>query len=278
MNRTMITATNTLSQLQKQLDHIGHNLANINTTGYKRRDNQFSELLAQQFQNQPQTPENMAAQVPMGIRQGVGASLGKNTLNFSLGSIQKTDRALDIALTKEGQFLQLSVDGATRFTRNGVMYLSPLANGSNFVSLVNGDGYPVLDVDGDPIVFTDQHKELKISENGRLSIIGNNDQSIQEFDLGIVQVNKTQLLEAQGNNLYGLPNLAALGLNQEDVFEVLDGEARNRIGVMQGALEQANVELATEMADLMLTQRSYQFNARSISLADQMMGLVNGIR
>ncbi|MFC4321945.1 flagellar hook-basal body protein [Litchfieldia salsa] len=282
MNRSMITATNTMTQLQKQLDLIGHNMANVNTNGYKKRDVQFGELLFQQFNNiKAPEAESEGRLTPAGIRQGVGARLGQTTLNLAPGAIQATNRQLDLALTNIGQFLQVMVEEngiqTPTLTRDGALYLSPINDGTNRVSLVTSEGHPVLDADGEPIEFLDQFKDLIISKEGRLTVNGNNGQA-QNFELSVVQVNKPQLLEAKGNNLFGLPDFEALGLDENEVFMELNGDMRAEIGITQGALEQSNVDMAKEMTELMLTQRSYQFNAKSISLADQMMGLVNGIR
>jgi flagellar basal-body rod protein FlgG len=277
----MITATNTMTQLQKQLDNIGHNLANINTNGYKKRDVQFSELLFQQFDNIHSPADATGRLTPAGIRQGVGAKLGQTNLNLAPGAIQATNRPLDLALTKPGQFLRVMVEEngiqTPTLTRDGALYLSPLNDGTSQVSLVTSEGHPVLDSDGETIVFSDQFKDLIISKDGRLTVNGNNGQ-VQGFDLSVIQVNMPQLLEPKGNNLFGLPDFEALELEENDVSMELIGDMRAQIGITQGALEQSNVDMAKEMSELMLTQRSYQFNAKSISLADQMMGLVNGIR
>lgn len=279
--RTMITATNTMSQLQKQLDTIGHNLANIDTTGYKKRQVNFSELLSQQFNNQPVTEQEEGRVTPNGIRVGVGARLGHTNMMMTQGAIKTTDRELDIAFTKENQFLQVLVDENgvqyPRFTRDGALYLSPANDGTNRVSLVTSGGHPVLDQDGEPIVFVDNFKEIKISANGELTVVPEAG-APQTFDLSVVEINKPQLLQAVGQNQFALPDLAGLGIAANDVYVSLQGALREQVSMQQGALEQSNVDLTTEMSDLMLTQRSYQFNAKSISISDQMMGLVNGIR
>lgn len=80
MNRTMITATNTLAQLQKQMDIISNNLANIDTTGYKRREATFSDLLFQEFRNQTNANEEKNRLTPLGIRQGTGARLSQSQI------------------------------------------------------------------------------------------------------------------------------------------------------------------------------------------------------
>lgn len=105
MNRTMITSTNTLSQLQKQMDMISHNLANIDTAGYKRREASFTDLLVQEYKNQPNNalePQNRMT--PFNIRQGNGARLGQIQMNLTQGNIKTTDRPLDTAFTQKANF------------------------------------------------------------------------------------------------------------------------------------------------------------------------------
>ena len=101
----------------------------------------------------------------------------------------------------------------------------------------------------------------------------------QNFNLGVVSVNKPQFLEKPGGNLYGLPdNYNGLGVNENDILNTLTGNQRGEISVKQGALETSNVDLSKEMTDLITAQRMYQFQSRSVTMADQMLGLVNSIR
>ncbi|MDQ0154279.1 flagellar hook-basal body protein [Robertmurraya andreesenii] len=280
MNRTMITATNTLSQLQKQLDIISNNMANIDTNGFKRREATFTELMYQQFNNQ----RNLAAEVnrltPNGIRQGTGAKLAQAQLVMTQGPIKTTDRPLDTAFTKENQLykvlVQTEAGSEIQYTRNGAFYLSPV--GVNELALVTADGHSIVDEYENPIYITGEPKDYSIDPNGRLTVT-KTDGTVQAFNLAVVQVNKPQFLESKGNNLYGLPtNFAQLNVGLEEIFTDLVGPLRNEIGIQQNALESSNVDMAKEMTDLMNTQRTYQFQSRSISIADQMLGLVNGIR
>ncbi|WP_226679092.1 flagellar hook-basal body protein [Mesobacillus jeotgali] len=282
MNRTMITATNTLSQLQKQMDMISHNLANIDTAGYKRREASFSDLLVQEYRNQPNNalePQNRMT--PFNIRQGNGARLGQIQLILSQGNIKTTDRPLDTAFTTEGQFYRVMVqneDGssAMRLTRNGALYLSPLSDNESM--LVNSDGHAILDENNQPITITGNMKNFNINANGLLTAEMYNGTS-QEVNLGVILINKPQFLEQKGANLLGLPeNLGELGVTEEEVMTNLVGPLRNQIAIQQGVLEQSNVDMSKEMTDLINVQRSYQFHSKSITLADQMLGLVNGIR
>lgn len=105
MLRTMITATNTLGQLQSQIDTISNNISNSNTAGYKANEATFSELLYQQFNNEEM--DRTVRNSPVGIRYGVGAYIGQIQTNFSQGSLQTTNRDLDLAFTKEKQYFNI---------------------------------------------------------------------------------------------------------------------------------------------------------------------------
>lgn len=280
MNRTMITATNTLSQLQKQMDIVSNNMANIDTTGYKRKEATFTDLLVQQFNNQRSTGAELDRLTPNGIRQGVGAKLGQVQTIMAQGSLKATGRELDFALAEKGQLFRVleQTDGGTnvRYTRDGAFYLSPIS--PNETMLVTGNGYPVLDENNNPITVSAQAQGFALSENGilKVSLPGGGS---QEFNLGISYVKKPQFLEQKGGNLLGLPeNMAELGITEDDIFTQLNGALRGQINVAQGSLEQSNVNLSTEMTELVNLQRAYQFQSRTVSIADQMMGLVNGIR
>lgn len=280
MNRTMITATNTLSQLQKQMDIVSNNMANIDTTGYKRREANFTDLLFQQFNNQRDTNAETNRLTPNGIRQGVGAKLAQSQMVMTQGSLKQTDRPLDIAFTTEDQFFRVLEQGENganiRYTRDGALYLTPLSD--NETMLVTGNGYPVLDENNNPITINGQVKDYTITENGRLVATMVNG-GTNEFNLGVVRVKKPQFLEQKGGNLLGLPeNMAELNIAEGDILTELNGPMRNQITVRQGALEQSNVDMSKEMTELMNLQRSYQFQSRSIAIAEQMMGIVNTIR
>jgi len=281
MNRTMITATNTLSQLQKQMDIISHNLANIDTAGYKRREASFTDLLVQEFRNQPNDALEQNRQTPFNIRQGTGARLGQTQMVLTQGSLKPTDRALDTAFTAEGQFYRVMVqdeNGGTslNLTRNGALYLSPISD--NETMLVNSDGHAILDENNQPITIAGNVKSFKINETGNFSAVMY-DGTSQEVNLGVVLVKKPQFLEQKGGNLLGLPaDLNGLGVTEADILTEMTGPLRNQVSIQQSVLEQSNVDMSKEMTDFINVQRGYQFHAKSITLADQMLGLVNGIR
>lgn len=280
MNRTMITATNTLGQLQKQMDMIGHNLSNADTYGYKRRDATFSEMLVQQVKNQSVDKFETGRLTPLGVREGNGAKLSQAQLILNQGSLKATGRSLDFALTSDRQFFKvLSQDegsNAVRYTRDGAFSASPVGNGE--MMLVNGSGLPVLDENDNYITFSEDAAAFELGDNGVLTVRDSGGGE-ERFNLGVVTVEKSQFFQQYGGNLLGFAdNLDQLGVTEDEVVTNVTGGARTDISMVQNSLEDSNVDISKEMTDMLSVQRSYQFQARSISLADQMMGLVNGIR
>lgn len=280
MNRTMITATNTLGQLQKQMDMIGHNLSNADTNGYKRRDATFSEMLVQQVKNQSVDKFEAGRLTPLGVREGNGAKLSQSQLILNQGILKATGRTLDFALTNDRQFFKvLAQDGNTssvRYTRDGAFYVSPTGNGE--AMLVNSSGLPILDENDNYITFSEDAAAFELGNNGVLTVRDSRG-GVERFNMGVVTVEKAQFLQQFGGNLLGLAdNLDELGVTEDEVLTNVTGGARSDISMVQSSLEGSNVDISKEMTDMLNVQRSYQFQARSISLADQMMGLVNGIR
>lgn len=278
MIRTMATVTNTLSQLQNQIDVIGNNLANSSTHGYKASQANFHELLYQQFNNDK--ADAAPRQSPPGIRYGAGAVLGAAQMNWKVGSLQMTGRELDFALTEPKQYFNILAPGEggeqTIYTRQGNFYISPMDNGQ--VMLVTGDGYPVADSAGLPILFADDATGYSVRPGGILEV-RHTDGTMEAIEMGITVMERPNLMTRLSAANFGLPeNLADLGVTQQDVLTELQGDARNRIGMENQALEASNVNMQKEMTDLIAVQRSYQFNARAVTLADQMLGLINGIR
>ena len=276
MIRTMNTAANTLGQLQIQLDTISNNIANSNTVGYKTKQANFQELLYQQFNNDKQDPT--VRQSPVGIRYGVGAHVSQIQSNENQGSLQLTGRNLDFSCTQSNQYFNVAMqDGSTAYTRQGNFYMSPQGDGTNL--LVTGDGYPVLSANGTSITFPEGVSGFTMSEAGTLNVDYADGQVIQ-FDLAVTQITKPQVMEHLNNGAYiSVPNnLQELGYAEGDVLTELQGLNRNEVSMQIGTLECSNVDVSKEMTDLIAAQRSYQFNSRAITLADQMLGLINGIR
>ncbi|KIL49785.1 flagellar hook-basal body protein [Jeotgalibacillus soli] len=279
MIRNMVTATNTMGQLQKQLDLISNNIANVNTYGYKENNATFTSLLTQEFQNQ----RNDAADrnTPLGIRIGVGAKLGQTQYSKQQGAMQDTGRLLDFAFEQTSQYFKVLVQDENgeqeiNYTRNGAFNLSPI--NADEVMLVDGQGNPILDQNDNVILFDGDNTNIGLNDNGTL-VISNAGGGVQAVELGIVNVQRPQMMERVSNEYYSIPdNLAELGVDQGEVLVQMEGGLRQDIALRQRALEQSNVDLPRAFTDLINVQRNYQFHSRAISISDQMLGLVNGLR
>lgn len=272
--RALGQAAVTMNQLQQQIDMIGHNLANSQTTGYKSRQAEFSSLLFQQINNLSDPENARGRRTPDGIRLGTGARLGAINSDLSLGAIKTTDRDLDVVLLNKNHYFQIQVEEngeqEVRYTRDGSFYLQPVGDE---VVLVTKDGHPVYGATG-PIRFANNFDSIQIADDGSVSVRRG---SQEEYvgTIAIAEINRPRILETTGDNLFRLPNLAELGLNFDDIVQ-----APMNINslVQSGKLEMSNVDIADQMTQLINAQRSYQFNARTITMADQMQGLINQMR
>lgn len=275
MNQSMISAAVTMGQLQHKLDTISNNMANSTTNGYKRREAQFSDILFQQINSEALNPTEAGRLTPNGIRLGSGARVSSTALSLEAGTLQQTGRLLDVALTQPSYYFQVSAidnygNESLQFTRDGAFYLSPSANNANEMELVTSEGNKIMGVDG-PITIPADHSKITIGQNGQVSVTLNNGAIVESGQLAIVNMVRPQLMVSVGQNLQAPQDIP---LNQ--LIEEVNAGAGNF--VQQGALESSNVNISTEMTEMIQTQRSYQFNARSLTIADQMMGLVNGLR
>ncbi|MEK4027737.1 MULTISPECIES: flagellar hook-basal body protein [Bacillaceae] len=272
MNQTLITSANTLGQLQQKLDILSHNIANLDTNGYKRREASFTDLINQNVNNMLRTDAEGGRLTPNGIRVGTGAKISQSQLVGVQGSIAQTGRKLDFAFTKENQFFKVLVQengqGKVHYTRDGSFAVTPVNN--NEVMLVTKEGHPVLGEDNQPITFNPNNGDITLEAGGRLRVGG------QAFNIGVVEVRRPQFLTQVGSNLLTMPDNPAVPENE--IVQEVTAANRTNVALQQSALEKSNVDFAKEMADLTNVQRAYQFQSRSISLADQMMGLINGVR
>ncbi|MBR3208273.1 MAG: flagellar hook-basal body complex protein, partial [Bacillus sp. (in: Bacteria)] len=115
-------------------------------------------------------------------------------------------------------------------------------------------------------------RDISIDKNGRLTAISRDNQPNQQVNLGVVQVNNSSALVSEGDNLFSVDG------TYQGALTALNGANREAIQLQQGALETSNVDMSKELTDLMTTQRSYQMNSRTITMGDQMLGLINTIR
>lgn len=278
MNIQMNTASNTMSELQKKIDLIGNNIANVNTNGYKRQEASFSDALVQSIEKQVGQQHEVGRNTPYGLRIGAGAILSQTAVRNEQGSVRQTDRPLDFMIQGENAYFRVSSEDGVSYTKDGSFQVQPILN-SNQVSLVTANGEAVLGANNQPIVFDADYETLQLNGNGALEIFYNDPKQPVEIQMGIAQVNRTNSLEKIGGNLYRLAGTEAEQIANGNLQLInLAQQNDSSIRIKQGALEASNVELSDEMTELIATQRLFQSQGRAISYADDMMGLVNSIK
>ena len=243
-----------LDAQQTRMAVTSNNLANVNTTGFKRSRAAFEDLMYQN-DRQPGAQSSQATQVPAGTMVGTGVRVVGTEKLFSQGEIVQTNNPLDIAVQGRG-FLQVTMpDGTVAYTRDGSFHLN--SDGQ----IVTNSGYPV-----EPALTVPANAQsITIGNDGTVSVqlpgqaapaqIG----SVQTADF----INPTGL-EARGENLFvetassGAPQTGTPGLNG--------------LGTLtQGSLESSNVNVVEELVNMIETQRAYEMNSKAISASDQML-------
>ncbi|MCF6138871.1 flagellar hook-basal body protein [Pseudalkalibacillus berkeleyi] len=275
MNRSMITASVSMGQLQRQLDTISNNLSNSNTYGYKRRNVQFSDLLTQEMNNQPNQNKEVGRLTPNNIRLGNGARVTGTVLRMEQGTVVDTGRSLDIALLNPNMMFQVrktleNGEEIVEYTREGSFYVTPVEGNPNELQMTAANGDRLVGENG-PITVPAGFSSINIGSDGAVQVTMPDQTIVNAGRLSLVEVTRPQLLESTGDNRYRVEpgtqlDQALIRVQGRDGF------------IQQGALEQSNVDVSHEMTQLLTTQRSYQMNAKAVTMADQMMGLVNSIR
>lgn len=254
MNTSIYIAGSGLRAYQQKLDTIANNVANANTAGYKAREATFSENLATAINNQPNAAQEKGRLTPNGIRTSFGVHLNSTYLNVGQGSLQQTNDPYNLTIMGDG-FFQLGRQNGNGFnivySRNGAFQKMPI--GENRYQLVNASGDVLLDRNGNPIELADNASFTMQKDS---TIVGSNQR------IAIVDVQNPQQLRNIGDNVYELENGTVAFIDPQ---------------VQQGYLEMSNVDITKEITDMISAQRGFQFNARALSYADQMMGIANGI-
>jgi flagellar basal-body rod protein FlgG len=242
---------NGLRSNQEWLNNISHNIANIQTPGFRKTSLNFGELVSSP------TPSNQ-----MGKKEefrGMGVAVESSMLDSKTGNIKSTGRSLDVAVTGNG-FLEIELEnGESAYTRAG--RLSVNADGR----LVTQGGL-LLSSD---ISVPSGAKNILINETGVVTAQMNAGETIELGQLTLVKFTAPEFLHAIGSEHYTATEKSG---QSEKIVDKSEG------GFMQGYLEMSNVDLIDEMGDLMMAQRAYQLNARLIQTADQILETINNLR
>jgi flagellar basal-body rod protein FlgG len=254
----MWVAKTGLDAQQTRLNVISNNLANVNTTGFKRDRALFEDLLYQNVrQAGGQTAQ--ATQAPTGLMLGTGTRVVATEKIHAQGNMINTQNALDIAIAGEGMFQIQMPDGTLAYSRDGSFKLS------NAGQLVTASGNPLAP----PIVIPGNASSITIGEDGTVSVelfAGGGAQQLGQIQ--IARFVNPAGLQPLGNNLY--KQTVASGEPQ-----LLNPGTQAAGTLRQGMLEASNVNVVEEMVNMIETQRAYEINSKAISAADGMLRFLN---
>ena len=253
MNSLWIAKTGMTAQ-QTQLDVISHNLANVSTTGFKRNNAVFEDLI---YQNLRQVGANTTEQnqLPTGLHLGLGVRTVATSRNFTQGSLQETKNSLDVAINGNGFFEVTMPDGTIGYTRDGSFQVDDQGR------VVTSSGLPVAN----GITVPQGATSISISADGVVSaIVAGNTQPQQLGSLAMSSFINPAGLEPVGQNLF--KESAASGQPQQGT------PGTNGLGfIKQGFLESSNINVVEELVNMIQTQRAYEMNSKAIQTSDQML-------
>ena len=249
------TAATGMAAQELSVQVISNNIANLRTTGYKKQTASFQDLLYQHVARVGAQASSQGTILPVGIDIGGGVKVVGTPRSMTQGTLSQTGNDLDLAITGEGFFKILMPDGTFQYTRDGTFQQD------NTGRIVNAQGNPVQ-----PTITIPQNAQgLAVNTQGQVSVTqAGSTTSTIIGQIGLTRfVNKAGLNPVGNNDFTDTPSSGT----PQDGIATLEGYG----SINQGSLEQANVDVVSEMSDLIAAQRAYEMNAKVISAADQMM-------
>ncbi|MCH4605281.1 flagellar basal-body rod protein FlgG [Helicobacter pylori] len=261
MLRSLYSATSGMLAQQTHIDTTSNNIANVNTTGFKKSRADFNDLFYQAMQYAGTNTSNTTL-LPDGMEVGLGVRPSAITKMFSQGSPKETENNLDVAITGKGFFQVQLPDGTTAYTRSGNFKLDEQGN------LVTSEGYILIP----QITLPEDTTQVNIGVDGTVSVT----QGLQTTSNVIGQITLANFvnpagLHSMGDNLFSITNASG-----DAIVGNPDSQGLGKL--RQGFLELSNVRLVEEMTDLITAQRAYEANSKSIQTADAMLQTVNSLK
>lgn len=252
-SQALFTAAAGMKAQQQNIDTIANNIANIGTGGYRRVRQDFTEAVYTAMQD----PSRPANDQPNNLQRGHGVLASATRTDFTPGSLEQTARSLDLALSGSGFYAAENPGGPTVYSRDGVFQTSSQDNRHYLVTI---GGNFVLDSNGQRISADQPFDRMSVDAAGTITVDSQIVATLGIFDFA----NPDGLLAAGGKNF--------LATDASGQAMAIRGDVR------QGFVENANVDLAGEMTELISAQRAYAFLSRAISTADEMRAIENSIR
>ncbi len=256
-----IAGTGMMAQ-QTNVEVISNNIANMTTTGFKRRRAEFQDLIYQNLRRVGSNSSDTGTVVPSGAQVGLGVKTAAIYRINEQGNLQQTSNSLDLAVQGNGYFQITMPSGETAYTRDGTFSLSPAGE------LVTADGYivqPGITVPSnatDITINASGEVQAKISGTTAPTLVGTLQLAVFPNDAG---------LESQGSNLFlasTASGTAVTGTPGSPGFGT----------TLQGFVESSNVNVVSEITNLISAQRAYEMNSRVITTSDQMLSTLTNLR
>ncbi|MBD3246379.1 MAG: flagellar basal-body rod protein FlgG [Candidatus Omnitrophica bacterium] len=261
MMRSLWTAATGMSGQQTNIDTIANNLANVNTNGFKKSRVDFQDLFYQTLQL-PGTPVAQGEyELPVGAQVGLGTRPAAIFKIFSVEGFQETQNPLDLAVEGDGFFQVLMPDGSTAYTRDGSFKID--SDGR----IVTSSGYPLFP----EITIDEDVTDIAISKDGAVTVSYADGTSDELATLELARFINPSGLKSIGGNLYRETDASGL--------PVIGDPGEEGLGtVLQGFLESSNVNVVEEMVNMIIAQRAYEVNSRSVQTSDEMLQIANNLR
>lgn len=261
MIRALRTASMGMLTQSLRVDNIANNLANTNTTGFKTSNIEFQDLFYQTLRPAGVT-DQQNTQLPTELQIGHGSRAVANVKNFQQGDVVNTENTLDLALDGNGFFQIQKPDGTIVYSRDGNLGLN--ANGQ----LVNSSGLVMEPA----ITIPENASAINVGVEGVVSILVAGEVEPQEVgQIELAKFVNTGGLKNIGGNLY-----EATAASGDAILGTPGTEGFGH--TMQGFLEKSNVNVVNEMVELIVAQRAFEINSKTIRTAEQMMEIANNLK
>lgn len=261
--RALRTAASGMYVQQINIQTISNNIANMNTTSFKKNRAEFKDLMYQEVEANPQNTNipGIVENPNSKIQVGTGVKPSSTQKIFLQGDLQSTGNATDVAIHGEGFFQLRKPDGSYVYTRDGSFKLS--ADGS----IVSSSGY-VLEPG---FTISDDVQSFSITNDGQLTVTDNTGDTVDLGQIDLVKFINPGGLIALGDNMYAETEASGAPLVGTPGYEGF-GE------IKQGYLESSNVDIVEEMISMITAQRAYEINSKTVKTVEDMMTMANNLK
>ena len=259
MIRALWTAGTGMQAQQLNLDVVANNMANVNTTGFKRSRVDFQDLLYQTLQ--PAGTRTGGGEVPSGVQVGHGARAIATQKIFAQGNFQQTENPLDLVIEGDGFFQLQRQDGSIAYTRSGSFKRDSQGQ------VVSSDGLvlqPAVTIPPDAV-------SISIGTDGTISVITGTSPTPQQ----VGQLELARFVNPAGLNAIGRNNFLPTAASGTATTGQPGGQGYGTLS--QGFVESSNVSVVEEMVNMIAAQRAFEVNSKAIRTADEMLSIANGV-